>query len=141
MGVGDIRAGLLAILLEYAVVGWQIQALHAASLTQDIKVDKKIIDKARGFLDYAAGGPFKSVYGYNSSKNELGEPLGPGTTLTAIGLLKRYHIDGWRSENRGPLRALRGREGIDEAGTQSSRQASSACLRSLGAGNLQWREE
>jgi hypothetical protein len=82
---------------DTSIVGWQVQALHAASLTQDIKVDPRVIKKAIGFLNYSSTGQYKSIYGYNGP----GENAGPATSLTAIGLLMRYYIDNWRMGNRG----------------------------------------
>lgn len=87
---------------DTSIVGWQIQALHAARLTQDIKVDPRVIEKAVGFLNLAASGPLKSMYGYNNGSADLqGRPPRPATNLTAIGLLLRYYIDGWRAETPG----------------------------------------
>jgi hypothetical protein len=82
---------------DNSIVGWQVQALHAASLTQDIKVDRQVIKKAIGFLDFSGFGPLKSMYGY-TGPNIM---VGPATNLSAIGLLMRYYIDGWRANNRG----------------------------------------
>ncbi|HEV3439553.1 MAG TPA: prenyltransferase/squalene oxidase repeat-containing protein [Gemmata sp.] len=88
---------------DNSIVGWQIQALHAASLTQDIKVDKRVIDKAIGFLNFSGAGPLKSMYGYQNSGG-----ASPATNLTAIGLLMRYYIDEWRSDNRGFAEGVKG---------------------------------
>jgi hypothetical protein len=82
---------------DNSIVGWQVQALHAASLTQDIKVDPKVIKRAIGFLDYSGTGPGKSMYGYTGPNLNTGA----ATSLTAIGLLMRYYIDGWRAGTRG----------------------------------------
>lgn len=89
---------------DNSIVGWQVQALHAASLTQDIKVDPKVIKKAIQFLDFSGAGPLKSMYGYTDSNVNVG----PATNLTAIGLLMRYYIDGWRSKNRGFAEGVKG---------------------------------
>lgn len=81
---------------DTSIVGWQIQALHAAQLTQDLVVDPKVIERAIKFLDYISGkGQTKATYGYNVP------PGGPGTALTAIGLLCRYYVDGWRRDTSG----------------------------------------
>lgn len=88
---------------DNSIVGWQIQAIHAASLTQDIKVDKNVIRKAIEFLNFSSAGPYKSMYGYVDSNG-----AGPSTNLTAIGLLMRYYIDGWRANNRGFAEGVKG---------------------------------
>ena len=54
--------------------------------------------KAIAFLNSNATGKYKSIYGYNDSSDHL---RAPGTSLTAIGLLLRYYIDGWRTETPG----------------------------------------
>ncbi len=80
---------------DTSILGWQIQALHAAQLTQDLVVDPKVIEKAIKFLDYVSNrrGQTKATYGY-------GGPDGaPATSLTAIGLLCRYYVDNWRRDN------------------------------------------
>ena len=84
---------------DTSIVGWQIQALHAARLTQDLEVDEKVIAKAVKFLDYVGKGNAqegKSRYGYTTP-----DGAEPGTSLTAIGLLCRYYVSGWRAENTG----------------------------------------
>jgi hypothetical protein len=81
---------------DTSIVGWQIQALHAAQLTQDLKVDPKVIERAIKFLDYVGPGQVKSTYGYSSPAGAA-----PATSLTAIGLLCRYYVDGWRPETLG----------------------------------------
>ena len=88
---------------DTSIVGWQIQALHAAKLTQDLVVDDKVIERAIKFLDYAGGsGQTKSTYGY-------GGPGGsPATALTAIGLLCRYYVDGWRADTPGFAEGAKG---------------------------------
>jgi len=87
---------------DTSIVGWQIQALHAAKLA-GLAVDDKVIKKAVKFLDSVGTGPGKSAYGYTSTAG-----AGPGTSLTAIGLLCRYYIDGWRTENRGFAEGTKG---------------------------------
>ena len=84
---------------DTSIVGWQIQALHAARLTQDLEVDAKVIAKAVKFLDYVGKGNAqegKSRYGYTTP-----DGAEPGTSLTAIGLLCRYYVSDWRAENAG----------------------------------------
>lgn len=82
---------------DNSIVGWQIQALHAASLTQDIKVNPNVIKRAIGFLEFTGTGTGKSMYGYTGPNVQTG----PATNLTAIGLLMRYYIDGWRAGKLG----------------------------------------
>lgn len=79
---------------DTSILGWQIQALHAAQLAQDLAVDPKVIERAMKFLDAVSPGQTKSAYGYGDSGSAR-----PGTSLTAIGLLCRYYMDGWRREN------------------------------------------
>jgi hypothetical protein len=55
------------------------------------------------FLNYSGAGQYKSMYGYIDSNG-----AGPATNLTSIGLLMRYYIDGWRSENRGFAEGVKG---------------------------------
>jgi len=82
---------------DTSIVGWQIQALHAAMLTQDLVVDPKVIERAIRFLkSVAGGGQLESSYGYFSRAEAQ-----PATSRTAIGLLCRYYVDGWRSETAG----------------------------------------
>lgn len=94
---------------DTSIVGWQIQALHAASLTQgDLKVDPQVIRKAVGFLDFAAAGSQRSMYGYRTNKMALQGPVAPDNSLTAIGLLLRYYIDGWRAAAPGFSEGVKG---------------------------------
>lgn len=82
---------------DTSILGWQIQALHAAQLTQGgLTVDPKVIERAMKFLDSVSPGQTKSTYGYS---NAFG--AAHGTSLTAIGLLCRYYMDGWRREHTG----------------------------------------
>ncbi len=81
---------------DTSIVGWQIQALQAARLAKDIVVDDKVIKNAVKFLDLAGGGSRKQKYGYNDNTGAA-----PGTSLTAVGLLCRYYIDGWTPDNAG----------------------------------------
>ena len=80
---------------DTSILGWQIQALHAAKLTQDLEVDDKVIEKAITFLNFVSTGQNKSVYGY------AGPSGTPVSALSAIGLLCRYYVDGWRPETPG----------------------------------------
>lgn len=84
---------------DTSIVGWQIQALQSAKLCKDMVVDKRVLEKARSFLDTVAQGSNKAKYGYQ----------GPSGTppLTAVGLLCRYYLDGWGSNNPGMA------EGVD----------------------------
>lgn len=93
---------------DTSIVGWQIQALHAASLTQDLKVDKRVIDKAIGFLNFASPDSLKATYGYRNSQRGASGPVAPDTNLTAIGLLLRYYIDSWRAGTPGFAAGTRG---------------------------------
>jgi hypothetical protein len=88
---------------DTSIVGWQVQALHAARLTKDLVVDDRVIKGAVKFLDFAAAGPRKAMYGYNDSKGAAA-----GTSLTAVGLLCRYDIDGWGPNNPGMIEGVTG---------------------------------
>jgi hypothetical protein len=80
---------------DTSIVGWQIQALRAAQLTKDITVPDASVKKAVEFLNKVSSGSLKAVYGYTG-------PTGrPGTSLTAVGLLCRYYVDGWGPNNAG----------------------------------------
>jgi hypothetical protein len=81
---------------DTSIVGWQIQALKSAQMCRDIIVDKAVLERARTFLQKIAGGSKQDKYGYSLS--DPGRPA-PGTALTAIGLLCRYYLDGWGSDN------------------------------------------
>ncbi len=88
---------------DTSIVGWQIQALQAARLSKDIVVDQRVIRNAIKFLDFAGAGSRKSMYGYRDSSG-----AGPGTALTAVGLLCRYYIDGWGPDNAGMAEGVKG---------------------------------
>jgi hypothetical protein len=88
---------------DTSIVGWQIQALQAAKHCGDIVVDDRVITRAIKFLDLAAAGEKKSMYGYNDNAGAQ-----PGTSLTAVGLLCRYYIDGWRADHPGMLDGVDG---------------------------------
>jgi hypothetical protein len=87
---------------DTSIVGWQIQALHAAQLA-GLDVDTQVIKNAVAFLNTAGSGKYKSAYGYNDSGG-----ASAGTSLTAIGLLCRYYIDGWRADNPGFAEGTKG---------------------------------
>lgn len=88
---------------DTSIVGWQIQALEAAILGKDIIVDKQVIKRAIGFLNFAGAGSRKAAYGYNDNAGAA-----PGTSLTAVGLLCRYYIDGWGPDNGGMAEGVQG---------------------------------
>jgi len=88
---------------DTSIVGWQIQALQAARLSKDIVVDKQVIKKAISFLNLAGAGALKEMYGYNDNTGAA-----PATSLTAVGLLCRYYIDGWGPDNGGYSRGVAG---------------------------------
>jgi hypothetical protein len=81
---------------DTSIVGWQVQALQAAKLSKDLVVDDRVIKKAIAFLNHAAGGSRKSMYGYGDSAGAA-----PGTALTSVGLLCRYYLDGWGPNHPG----------------------------------------
>ena len=87
---------------DTSIVGWQIQALAAAKLSK-LVVDDRVIKKAISFLNLAAGGSRKSMYGYGDSAGAA-----PGTALTAVGLLSRYYIDGWGPSHPGLIDGVAG---------------------------------
>lgn len=78
---------------DTSIVGWQIQALHSAKLCKELVVDKRTFERARGFLNKVASGPSQSQYGYRDP--------GASLTLTPVGLLCRYYMDGWGPQNPG----------------------------------------
>ena len=77
---------------DTSIVGWQIQALQSGKLCRGLPVSKSTLDKARVFLDKVSDSATHSRYGYNS--RESARP-----TLSAVGLLCRYYIDGWGPNN------------------------------------------
>ncbi|MCE9568102.1 MAG: terpene cyclase/mutase family protein [Planctomycetes bacterium] len=87
---------------DTSIVGWQVQALHAGQLA-GLSVDERAIKKAVTFLNAAGAGQNKAAYGYGDSNGAA-----PATSLTAIGLLCRYYIDGWRSTNTGFAEGAKG---------------------------------
>jgi hypothetical protein len=87
---------------DTSIVGWQVQALAAARLSK-LVVDDRVIKKAISFLNLAAGGSRKSMYGYADSAGAA-----PGTPLTAVGLLCRYYIDSWGPSHPGMIDGVAG---------------------------------
>lgn len=90
---GGWRYGFQAPQGDTSVVGWQIQALHSAKLCKELVVDKKVFDNARKFLDKVSSGSNKSKYGYTGQNGSL--------SMTAVGLLCRYYMDGWGPNHPG----------------------------------------
>jgi len=88
---------------DTSIVGWQVQALQAAKLSKDLVVDDRVIKKAVAFLNLAAGGSRKSMYGYNDNAGAA-----PGTALTSVGLLCRYYLDGWGPNHPGMIEGVGG---------------------------------
>lgn len=88
---------------DTSIVGWQIQALKAAKLSKDLVVDDRVIQKANKFLDFAAAGSRKSMYGYADSGGAA-----PGTALTAVGLLCRYYVSDWGPVHPGMIDGVGG---------------------------------
>lgn len=82
---------------DTSIVGWQVQALHSAKMCKELKVDPKVLEKAMKFLDTVASKPKGSsvncLFGYRSP--------GARPTLTAVGLLCRYYLNGWGSNSPG----------------------------------------
>jgi len=78
---------------DTSVTGWHIQALHSAKLCKELVVDKKVLEKAGKYLDEVSSGSNKSKYGYT----------GPGgsASMSAVGLLCRYYMDGWGPNHPG----------------------------------------
>ncbi|HEY1192022.1 MAG TPA: prenyltransferase/squalene oxidase repeat-containing protein, partial [Gemmata sp.] len=88
---------------DTSIVGWQVQALKAAKLSKDLVVDDRVIKNANRFLDIAAAGSQKSMYGYADSAGAA-----PGTALTAVGLLCRYYISEWGPVHPGMIDGVGG---------------------------------
>ncbi|VTU01350.1 Uncharacterized protein OS=Blastopirellula marina DSM 3645 GN=DSM3645_18766 PE=4 SV=1: Prenyltrans_2 [Gemmataceae bacterium] len=88
---------------DTSIVGWQLQALKAAILGKDIVVPAATMKKAVDFLNLAGAGSRKAMYGYADNAGAA-----PGTSLTAVGLLSRYYIDGWGPDNAGMAEGVTG---------------------------------
>lgn len=82
---------------DTSILGWQVQALQAAKMCKDLKVDQKVLDKAVKFLEYVSskgkGIPTKCLFGYSSP--------GARTSLTAVGLLCNYSLNDWGPDSDG----------------------------------------
>ena len=96
---------------DTSIVGWQIQALRAAQLGKLVVPDKSIRN-AMKFLDSVSSGSRKAVYGYAAPGG------GPGTSLTAVGLLCRYYMDGWGPGNAGMAEGVPGLFGSPKPGAK-----------------------
>ncbi len=79
---------------DTSIVGWQAQALYAASLCPDLKVPADAKKNVSAFLDTVCDGKTKGTYGYRDRNN-----IRP--SLTAIGLLTRAELDGWQAKHDG----------------------------------------
>ena len=71
-----------------------MQALHSAKMCADLKVDPKVLEKAMKFLDSVASGSSRFKYGYSDAGSAR-------PTLSAVGLLCRYYLNGWGPNNAG----------------------------------------
>jgi hypothetical protein len=82
---------------DTSIVGWQVQALHSAKMCKELKVDPKVMEKAMKFLDSVASKPKGSsvacTFGYRNP--------GATPTLSAVGLLCRYYLNGWGPNSPG----------------------------------------
>jgi hypothetical protein len=79
---------------DTSVVGWQVQALQSAKLCKELVVDRRALEGARKYLDKVAIGSNRARYGYTG-------PNGGSLSMTAVGLLCRYYLDGWGRNNPG----------------------------------------
>lgn len=77
---------------DTSIVGWQIQALHSARLSQ-LDVPEEVFKKARKFLDRVSDGSTKATYGYRAP--------GATPTMTGVGLLCRNYLDNWSADYPG----------------------------------------
>ncbi len=88
---------------DTSIVGWQVQALHSGKMCKELKVDPKVMEKAMKFLDTVASKPKGSsvacTFGYRNP--------GARPSLTAVGLLCRYYLNGWGPNSPGL------RDGVD----------------------------
>jgi hypothetical protein len=82
---------------DTSIVGWQVQALHSAKMCRELKVSPAVLVKAMKFLDSVATKPKGSsvacTFGYSSP--------GARPSLTAVGLLCRYYLNGWGPNSAG----------------------------------------
>jgi len=82
---------------DTSILGWQVQALHAAKMCKELKVDQKVLDKAVKFLESvssrAKGGTTKCLFGYRKPE--------PKPSLTAVGLLCNYSLNDWGPDSDG----------------------------------------
>lgn len=101
-GEGGWRYPAAPVPGDTSVVGWQIQALQAGRLSKDIVVEDKVVAGANRFLDKVSGGSRKATYGYTDANG------GPGTSMTAVGLLSRYYISDWGPKNAGMAEGVEG---------------------------------
>jgi hypothetical protein len=99
---------------DTSILGWQLQALYAAKLT-DLTVDPKVIKKAIDFLNKVASGENKAMYAYTPQSS-----ANPGTSLTAVGLWCRVRFDSWTPDNAGMTEGVAGllKRGLGADGTQ-----------------------
>jgi hypothetical protein len=97
---------------DTSIVGWQVQALRAAQLSKDLIVPDACVRKAMKFLDEVSSGSRKAVYGYATKGGA------PGTSLTAVGLLCRYYMDGWGPGNAGMAEGVPGLFGTPKPGAK-----------------------
>jgi len=88
---------------DTSITGWQVQALRVAQLTKTLTLPAETLKKAGEFLDITAGGEQKEVYGYIERTGAA-----PGTSLTAVGLLCRHHLEGWGRKHEGMAEGVAG---------------------------------
>lgn len=79
---------------DLSVSGWVIQALQSAKLCKELTVNKKSLDEAKRFLESLSSGSAKAQYGYT-------QPGKGSLSMTAVGLLSRYYLDGWGPNHPG----------------------------------------
>lgn len=96
---------------DTSILGWNSQALYAATVSKDIIVPDKTKEKVGKFLDKVASGDRKCTFGYTA-------PTGaPGTSLSAIGLITRHTFNRWISGHAG---LAEGVEGLGKRGPQKA---------------------
>jgi hypothetical protein len=76
---------------DTSIVGWQVQALQSAKMCKDIPVNDKVLRDAKAFL-VSVSTKAGAHYGYTSNAST-------SPTLSSVGLLCRYYIDGWTALN------------------------------------------